>query len=92
MRSAQPAGSRRRLGPRAVLLVGGLLLLRVAAPGLFVVAVAADANGAVLAAVGCVLCGVVVVRQALLPQRASFRAGTKIWQNDGLPGGGAGGI
>lgn len=92
MRNSRPAGSRPRLSPRAVVLVGGLLLLLVAAPGLFVVAVAADANWAVLSGVGCVLCGVIVVGQALLPDRASFRAGTKIWQNDGLPGGGAGGI
>lgn len=86
----QRGRSRHRLNARGIVFVAGVVLLLVAAPALFVAAVNADANWAVLAGLGCALCGLIAVGQILMPQRSSFRAGTKIWQNDGLPGGGGG--
>lgn len=74
------------------MLVLGVVLLLAAAPTLFVVAAVTEAGWALLAGMACAACGLVTVGQVLAPQRTSFRGGTKIWQNDGLPGGGAGGL
>ena len=87
--SSQPP-RRSRLTLRGMVFVLGVVLLLVAAPTLFVVWATTEANRAVLAGIGCTVAGLVAVGQVLLPQRASFRAGTKIWQNDGIPTGGTG--
>jgi hypothetical protein len=91
MQSSQRAGSRSRLSLSGKVLVLGVALLLVAAPTLFVIAATTEADWAFLPGLACALGGLVAIGQVLTPQRSSFRAGTKIWQNDGVPGGGGGG-
>jgi hypothetical protein len=90
MDTSQRTGSGHRLTASGMVFVLGVVLLLVAAPTLFVVAATVEAGWALLAGLVCALVGLVAVGQVFVPQRASFRAGTKIWQNDGLPGGGGG--
>ena len=92
MDTSHRTGARHRLTPSGMLLVLGGVLLLVAAPMLFAVAVTTEAGWAMLAGLVCAVAGLLMVGRVFAPQRASFRAGTKIWQNDGLPGGGAGGL
>jgi hypothetical protein len=86
--SQRAASGRSRLSPSGIVLLVGVVLLLVAAPTLFVVAATTEARWALPAGLACAISGLVTVGQVLMPQRASFRGGTKIWQNDGLPGGG----
>jgi hypothetical protein len=90
MDTSQRTGSRHGLTVSGMVFVLGVVLLLVAAPTLFVIAASTEAGLALLAGLACALVGLVAIGQVLMPQRTSFRAGTKIWQNDGLPGGGAG--
>jgi hypothetical protein len=81
--SSQPP-RRGRLTLRGMVLVLGVVLVLLAAPALFVVWVTTETDRALLAGLVCGVAGLVLVGQVLVPQR---RGGTKIWQNDGLPGG-----
>jgi hypothetical protein len=77
------------MSSRTVVLSGvALLLLAVAG---FVVAAAVDAGWLLALALAAVVGGLLTIGSVLAPERSSFRAGTKIWQNDGQPGGGGGG-
>ena len=87
MVSSSQSPRRGRLTLRGIVFALGVVLLVVAAPTLFVVWVTTETDRALLASLACGLAGLVLVGQVLLPQRASFRGGTKIWQNDGLSGG-----
>ena len=69
----------------------GVVLLLVAAPTLLVVAAKTAADSMLIVGLVVGAIGVIMVGQALLPGRSTFHGGTKIWQNDGLPGGGSGG-
>jgi len=91
MDPSQRTASRHGLSLSGWVLVLGVVLLLVAAPTLFVVAATTEAGWALLAGLACAFVGLVAVGQVFMPQRAGFRAGTKIWQNDGLPGGGGAG-
>jgi hypothetical protein len=60
-------------------------------PGMVVAALVTGADWAFIAALATFAVGLFTVGGVIAPDRSSFRGGTKIWQNDGLPGGGAGG-
>lgn len=77
------------MSPRTVLLAGGTLLL-LAVAGL-VVAPAVDAGWLLVVALAAGVVGLLAMGSVLAPTRSSFRGGTKLWQNDGNPGGGGGG-
>ena len=91
MVSSPRAPRRIQLTPRGVVLLVGAVLLLVAAPTLFVVAAKTAVDWALIVGLVVGAVGLIMVGQALVPDRASFHGGTKIWQNDGLPGGGGGG-
>jgi hypothetical protein len=71
-------------------LLAGLAMVLLATPAFVVLAVFNGAGWAFIAALAAFAAGLVTVGAVLTPDRSSFHAGTKIWQNDGLPGGGAG--
>ncbi|MGH3314664.1 MAG: GNAT family N-acetyltransferase [Nocardioidaceae bacterium] len=77
------------MSPRSVVLSGVALLLL--AVGGLVVPVVIDAGWLLAVALAAVVAGLLTIGSVLAPQRSSFRAGTKLWQNDGQPGGGDGG-
>ena len=66
----------------------GLFLLLVATPAMVIVILTTAAEWAFVAAIVTFAAGLVVLGTVVAPDRTSFRAGTKIWQNDGHPGGG----
>ena len=70
--------------------LAGLFLLLVATPAMVIVILTTAADWAFVAAIVTFGAGLVVLGTVVAPDRTSFRAGTKIWQNDGLPGGGGG--
>jgi ribosomal protein S18 acetylase RimI-like enzyme len=78
------------MSPRTVLLSGVALLL-LAVVGL-VVAAAIDAGWLLYVALAAIVAGLLTIGSVFAPHRSSVRAGTKIWQNDGQPGGGGGGL
>jgi hypothetical protein len=73
-------------------LVAALALMLLVTPALVVLAVSSQADWAFVAALATFAAGLVMVGGLVAPGRSSFRGGTKIWQNDGMPGGGAGGV
>jgi len=77
------------MSPRSVALCG-LTLLLLAVAGI-VVAVAIDAGWLLAVGLATFVAGLLTLGSVLAPERSSFRGGTKLWQNDGQPGGGAGG-
>ena len=78
-------GRHRRLRPGSVVAV---LLLLVVTPVMVVVLLTTAAEWAFIAAIGAFAAGLVVLGNVVAPDRSTFRAGTRVWQNDGLPGGG----
>ncbi|MDQ4006543.1 MAG: hypothetical protein M3211_00435 [Actinomycetota bacterium] len=66
----------------------GLFLLLVATPATVIVILTTAADWAFVAAILTFAAGLVVLGTVVAPDRTSFRGGTKVWQNDGLPGGG----
>jgi uncharacterized protein (DUF58 family) len=78
------------MSPRAVLLSGVALLL-LAGVGL-VVAAAIDAGWLLYVALAATVAGLLTIGSVVAPDTSSFRAGRKLWQNDGNPGGGGGGL
>ncbi len=77
---------RRRLG-----LLAGMALMFLGTPAMVALALVSGADWAILAALGAFVAGLVTVGGIIAPGSSSFHGGTKIWQNDGVPGGGAGG-
>jgi hypothetical protein len=69
-------------------LLAALALILLATPALVVVALSREAGWAFIAALATFAAGLVTMGALVAPGRSSFHAGTKIWQNDGLPGGG----
>jgi len=86
-RSHDHAGLRRRRWG----LLAGLASMLLGAPALVAVALVSGADWAILAALGAFVVGLVIVGGIIAPGRSSFHGGTKIWHNDGVPGGGGGG-
>jgi len=66
-------------------LLAGLALILLGTPTLVVVAVATEADWAFIAAFVTFASGLLTAGRVIAPGRSSFRAGTKIWQNDGRP-------
>jgi hypothetical protein len=73
-------------------LLVGLALILLATPAAVLVALVSGAGWAFVAALATFTTGLFVLGGVIAPGRSSFHGGTKIWQNDGLPGGGAGGF
>lgn len=69
-------------------VLAGLAMLLAGAPVLFVVAAVADAGWALLGGLAMVVVGLLLVGQP--GGRGRNTHGTRIWENDGLPGGGTG--
>lgn len=90
--STTPSSSsgRRRLRRPRFGLLAGLALILLGTPTLVVVALTTGADWPFIAALATFTAGLLTVGRIIAPGRSSFRAGTKIWQNDGLPGGGGG--
>jgi uncharacterized membrane protein HdeD (DUF308 family) len=80
---------RRRRRRLRTSVLAGLAMVLVAAPVLFVVAAVAQATWAFLGGLAMVAAGLLTVGHPL--RRDHNTHGTKIWQNDGQPGGGAAG-
>ncbi len=76
----------RRVHPLAL---AGAALIVIVGPVLFLVAVLTEGVWAWVASLGSVALGLMLIVQALMPDRNVH--GTKVWQNDGLPGGGGAG-
>ncbi len=76
---------------RRLRLLAGLTLLFVSTPAMVVVALATEADWAFIAPFLTFTVGLFTLGGLIAAGRSSFHGGTKIWQNDGLPGGGAGG-
>jgi membrane-bound ClpP family serine protease len=72
----------RRIHPRV--LAGGLLIA-IGAPALFAVALVTSFSWLLTASIASVCLGLFLIVDALIPGRNVL--GTKIWQNDGTPGG-----
>jgi hypothetical protein len=77
------------MSPRTVVLSGVILLLLAVAG--FVLAAAIDSGWLLAVALAAVVAGLLTIGSVFAPERSSVRAGTKMWQNDGQPGGGGGG-
>jgi hypothetical protein len=90
--TGSPPRSHRRLRRLRLGVLVGLSLMLVATPAMVVVALAGGADWAFIVALATFAAGLVTVGGVIAPGRSSFHGGTKIWQNDGLPGGGAGGV
>lgn len=87
-----PSRDHRRLRRLRSGLLAGLGLILLATPAMVVVALASGADWAFIVALATFTAGLVTVGAVIAPGRSSFHGGTKIWQNDSLPGGGAGGL
>jgi len=85
------SGDHRRLRRLRLALLVGLVLILLGTPAMIVAALATSADWAYIAALATFAVGLITVGGVIAPGRSSFHGGTKIWQNDGLPGGGAGG-
>lgn len=81
----------RRIRRARVGLLVGLALMLLGTPAMVAVALMTGAGWALIAALAAFTAGLVTVGGVFAPGSSSFQAGTKVWQNDGLPGGGAGG-
>lgn len=68
-------------------LLAGLALMLLGTTPFVIVALATEADWAFIAAIVTFAAGLLTVVRIIAPGSSSFRAGTKIWQNDGLPGG-----
>lgn len=79
--------TRRRLRLTALT---GLSLLLVGTPAMVLISLQTKADWAYVGVLATFCVGVFMIGAAVVPTRSSFRAGTKVWQNDGLPGGGGG--
>lgn len=71
-------------------LLIGLALVLLGTPAMVVAALTTGADWAYIAAFATFAAGLITVGGVIAPGRSSFHGGTKIWQNDGLPGGGGG--
>ena len=69
----------------------GAFLLAAAVAAMVAVALLTGAAWAFIAALAAFVAGLVTVGGVFAPGRSTFHAGTKLWQNDVLPGGGGGG-
>ena len=77
------------MSPRTVVLSGvTLLLLAVAC---LLLAAAVNAGWLLALAAAALVAGLLTIGSVFTPDRSSQRAGTKIWQNEGTPGGDGGG-
>jgi len=90
LRSRSP--DHRRLRRLRLALLIGLALILLATPAMVVAALTTGADWAYIAALATFAAGLITVGGVIAPGRSSFQGGTKIWQNDGLPGRGAGGL
>lgn len=81
----------RRVRRARVALLVGLVLMLLGAPAMVAVALLTGAAWAFIAALAAFVAGLVTVGGVFAPGRSDFHAGTKLWQNDVLPGGGGGG-
>lgn len=82
---------RRRVHRLRLGFLTGLALMLLGTPAVVLVALVTGADWAVIAVLATFALGLFTVGGVTARGRSSFHAGTKIWQNDGLPGGGAGG-
>jgi membrane protein YdbS with pleckstrin-like domain len=78
---------RQRVRRLRVVLLFGIVLILLATPAMVVIALMSEAAWAFIAALATFAVGLLAIVSVIAPGRSSFHGGTKIWQNDGLPGG-----